>query len=124
MKIKTTERPYLALGPAHVAVVSVDDSNTSEYQGVPYLNIRLENDEGHLEQRFYLSEAGQPILAEFIRALGLDPSKEHDTKKFVGKELLIDVEEHTYEAPDTGDPRTIKQATHFRETSSAAKNKG
>ena len=117
MKIQTTERPFLPLGPNHVRVVSVDDTNKSEYQGVPYLNVRLENDEGQLEQRFYLSDAGQPILGEFIRAIGLDPSEEHDTQDFVGRELLIDVEEHTYEAPDTGDERTIKQANRYRETS-------
>ena len=116
MKIKTTERPFLPLGPAHVTVASVEDGGTSEYQGVPFIVARLENEDGFVEQRFYLSEAGQPILAEFIRALGLDPDEEHDTQDFVGRELLVDVEEHTYEAPDTGDERTIKQATHFRET--------
>jgi len=123
MTIQTTERPFLPVGPAHVRVTSVDDANRSEYQGVPFLNVRLENDEGFVEQRFYLSEAGQPILGEFIRALGLDPSKEHDTQDFVGKELLVDVEERTYEAPDTGQDRTIKQATHFRETRDGVKEK-
>ena len=116
MKIQTTERPFLALGPAHVTVTAVEDGGTSEYQGVPFIVARLENDEGFVEQRFYLSEAGQPILAEFIRALGLDPEEEHDTQEFVGRELLVDIEEHTYEAPDTGDDRTIRQATHFRKT--------
>lgn len=116
MKIQTTERPFLALGPAHVTVTSVEDGGTSEYQGVPFIVARLENEDRFVEQRFYLSEAGQPILAEFIRALGLDPEVEHDTQDFVGRELLVDVEEHTYEAPDTGDERTIRQATHFRET--------
>ena len=120
MTIQTTERPFLPVGPAHVEVTSVDDDNRSEYQGVPYLNVRLENGEGFVEQRFYLSEAGQPILAEFIRALGLDPAAEHDTRDFVGRELLVDIEERTYEAPDTGQDRTIKQATHFRQTSDGA----
>ena len=120
MKIKTTERPFLPLGPAHVRVTSVEDDQRSEYQGVPYLNVRLENEDGFVEQRFYLSEAGQPILAEFVRALGLDPAEEHDTQDFVGRELLVDIEDYTYEAPDTGSDRTIKQATHFRETSDAA----
>lgn len=114
MKIHLTERPFLPLGPAHVTVTAVDDGGVSEYRGVPFVVARLENDEGFVEQRFYLSEAGQPILASFVRALGLDPDRDHDTQDFVGRALLVDVAEHTYEAPDTGDERTVRQATHFR----------
>ena len=119
MTISATERPFLNIGPAHVTVASVEDGLKSEYQGTEYINVRLENADGFVDQRFYLSEAGQPILASFIQALGLDPSEEHDTQDFVGRELLVDIEERTYEAPDTGQDRTIKQATHFRETSDA-----
>ncbi len=116
MKIKPTERPFLNVGPAHVKVTQVEDDQKSEYQGVPFLNVRLENEDGFMEQRFYLSEAGKPILAQFIQALGLDAEKEQDSQDFVGRELLVDIEERTYEAPDTGSDRTIKQATHFRKT--------
>lgn len=116
MKLQTTERPFLNVGPAHVEVTKVEEGQKSEYQGIPYLNVRLENGDGFVEQRFYLSDAGQPILAQFIQALGMDPAEEVDTKDFVGKELTVDIEEHTYEAPDSGDERTIKQATHFRRT--------
>ena len=119
MKIHLTERPFLPLGPAHVTVTAVDDGGVSEYQGVPFVVARLENDGGFVEQRFYLSEAGQPILASFVRALGLDPEREHDTQDFVGRELLVDIEEHAYEAPDTGNERTLRQATHFRATRGA-----
>ena len=114
MKIQATERPRLNLGTHRVSVEAVEHVAASEYQGVPYLNVRLENEEGYLEQRFYLSEAGQPILAGFIQALGLDPEQEHDTQDFVGKSLVLDVEEHTYTAPDNQQERTIKQGVHFR----------
>ena len=117
MKIQTQERPFLAIGPAHVKVTRVEDAQQSEYQGVPFITVRMENEEGFVDQRFYLSEAGEPILGEFVRAIGMKPTEEHDTQDYVGKELLIDVEERTYEAPDTGQDRTIKQATHFRRTS-------
>ena len=114
MKIKATAPPRLPLGSQLVKIVAVDQVEASEYQGVPYLNVQLENGKGSLEQRFYLSEAGQPILASFIQALGLDPALEHQSESLVGRSLQVDIEEHTYRAPDDNNERTIKQATHFQ----------
>ena len=114
MTISATAPALLPLGPNHVTISAVDEGLTSEYKGTPYLNVHLTNDNGALEHRLYLSEAAQPILATFLAALGLDPEAEHDPQDFVGKTLLVDVEEDTYDAPDNANERTIRRATHPR----------
>ena len=120
MTIQATQAPHLPLGPNHVKVTQVEEGLTSEYQGTPYLNVHLNNDNGVLEHRVYLSDKAQPLLADFLQALGLDPTAEHDPQDFVGRELLVDVEEDTYQAPDTGNERTIRRATHFRPAGESA----
>ena len=116
MTIQATAPALLPLGTQQVTIASVEEGLKSEYQGAPYLNVRLENEQGAIDQRLYLSEAAQAILAEFIRALGLDPAAEHDPQTFVGKSMIVDIEEEHYEAPDSGNERTIRRATHFRQT--------
>ena len=114
MTISATAPALLPLGPNRVTVSAVDEGLESEYKGTPYLNVHLTNDNGELEHRLYLSEAAQPILATFLAALGLDPEAEHDPQDFVGKSLLVDVEEDTYDAPDNANERTIRRAVRPR----------
>ena len=115
MTISATAPALLPLGPNHVTVAAVDEGLTSEYKGTPFLNVHLRNDDGaQLEHRLYLSEAAQPILATFLAALSLDPEAEHDPQDFVGKSLLVDVEEDTYDAPDNANERTIRRAVRPR----------
>ena len=114
MTVSATSPALLPLGPNRVTIAAVDEGLRSEYKGTPYLNVHLENEDGALEHRVYLSEAAQPILATFLAALGLDPEAEHDPQSFVGKALLVDVEEDTYDAPDNPNERTIRRATHPR----------
>ena len=114
MTISAATPALLPLGPNHVTISAVEEGLKSEYKGTPYLNVHLTNDDGALEHRLYLSEAAQPILATFLAALGVDPEAEHDPQDFVGKTLIVDVEEDTYDAPDSANDRTIRRAVHPR----------
>ncbi|QNF32390.1 hypothetical protein HUW51_06465 [Adhaeribacter swui] len=110
MKVTVNEKPFLPDG-RHVVTITEIEEGTSENKNVPFINCRLENEEGFINQRFYLSEPGQPILASFFKALGLDKT-EVDTKELQGKTLSVEVEERTYTDAD-GKEKTIKQATNF-----------
>lgn len=111
MKLKINEKPFLLLG-RHVVTITEIEEGKSENKNIPFINCRLENEEGFVNQRFYLSEPGQPILASFLRAIGLE-GKEIDTKDLKDKTLSVEVEERTYEDAD-GKEKTIQQATHFQ----------
>lgn len=110
MKLKIDEKPFLPNGQ-HVVEITQVEEGKSENKNIPFINCRLENEDGFVNQRFYLSEPGQPILASFLKALGID-KKEVDSKELKGKTLSVEVEERTYEDPE-GKEKTIKQATHF-----------
>ena len=111
MKVNINEKPYLPEGRHTVKVTEVEDGR-SEHKDIPFFNCRLENEEGFINQRFYLSEPGEPFLAAFLEAVGVD-GNEFDTKKLEGKVLSIEVEERTYEDPN-GKEKTIKQGTNFK----------
>ena len=111
MKLNINEKPFLSEGRHTVKITEVQEGR-SEHKDVPFFNCRLENDEGFINQRFYLSEPGQPILAAFLKALGIE-GDQADTKQLKGKELSVEVEERTYEDPE-GKRKTIKQASHFK----------
>lgn len=111
MKLHINEKPFLPEG-RHVVKITEVEEGKSENKNIPFINCRLENEEGFVNQRFYLSEPGQPILASFLKALGLEKA-EVDTKELKGKQLSVEVEERTYEDAD-GKEKTIRQATHFR----------
>lgn len=111
MKVNIHEKPYLPEGRHTVKITAVEDGR-SEHKDVPFFNLRLENEEGFINQRFYLSEPGQPILAGFLKAVGIE-KEQFDTKQLEGKEVSVEVEERTYEDPN-GKQKTIKQASHFR----------
>ena len=110
MKLKIEEKPFLPNG-RHVVEITQIEEGKSENKDIPFINCRLENEEGFVNQRFYLSEPGQPILASFLKAVGID-KKEVDSKELKGKTLSVEVEERSYEDSD-GKEKTIKQATHF-----------
>ncbi|TXK48158.1 hypothetical protein FVR03_08295 [Pontibacter qinzhouensis] len=110
MKLKIEEKPFLPEGRHMVTITEVEEGK-SENKGVPFINCRLENKDGFVNQRFYLSEPGQPILASFLKALGIEKT-EVDTKELKDKALSVEVEERTYEDAE-GKEKTIKQATHF-----------
>lgn len=116
MKLKIEEKPFLTDG-RHVVKITEVEEGKSENKEIPFINCRLENEDGFVNQRFYLSEPGQPILASFLKALGIDKT-EVDTKELKGKTLSVEVEERSYEDAD-GKEKTIKQATHFREVGKA-----
>lgn len=117
MKVSITEKPFLPNGRHTVTITKVEEG-TSERQNVPFFNCRFENEDGFANNRFYLSEPGQPIIAELLHAVGID-QKEMDTKELEGKTLSIEVEERTYADPDTGDDKTIKAAKAFQKTGEA-----
>ena len=111
MKVKINEKPFLTDG-RHVVEITEVEEGKSENKDIPFINLRLENEEGFINQRFYLSEPGQPILAGFLKAVGIE-GKEFDTKELKGKFLSVEVEERTYEDVE-GKEKTIKQATGFQ----------
>ena len=113
MKVELNEKPFLENGRHTVTITSVE-SGSSEYKDVPFFNCRFENDEGFVNNRFYLSEPGQPIMAELFQAVGMDSSGEVDTDQLKDKELSIEVHERTYDDPETGNEKTIKAARHFQ----------
>ncbi|GAB3528399.1 hypothetical protein GCM10027443_06240 [Pontibacter brevis] len=116
MKLKIDEKPFLPNG-RHVVQITEVEEGKSENKEVPFINCRLENEDGFVNQRFYLSEPGQPILASFLKAVGIEKA-EVDSKELKGKTLSVEVEERSYEDAD-GKEKTIKQATHFQEVGEA-----
>lgn len=113
MKVELNEKPFLENGQHTVEITDVA-SGKSEYQDVPFFNCRFENDEGFVNHRFYLSEPGQPIMAELFRAVGIE-DQEADTEQLKGKTLSIEVYERSYDDPQTGNEKTIKAARHFQQ---------
>src|SRR5688572_22744329 len=98
MKLKIEEKPFLSNG-RHVVEITQIEEGKSENKDIPFINCRLENEDGFVNQRFYLSEPGQPILASFLKAVGID-KKEVDSKELKGKTLSVEVEERSYEDSD------------------------
>jgi len=113
MKVELNEKPFLENGQ-HIVKITEVESGSSEHKGVPFFNCRFENDEGFVNHRFYLSEPGQPIIAELFQAVGIE-GKNADTQELKGKELAIEVHERTYNDPESGTEKTIKAARHFKQ---------
>jgi hypothetical protein len=112
MKVQVEEKPFLANG-RHTTTITEVTEGKSENKGVPFFNCRFENEDGFVNHRFYLSEPGQPIMAELFQAVGIEES-EVDTQELIGKEVSIEVHERTYPDPDSQQEKTIKEARHFR----------
>lgn len=117
MKINVQEKPRLKDGRHVVTITEVTDGK-SEYKNVPFFATRLENNDGFVEQRFYNTEPGQPIIAELMQATGLGGG-ELDTEQLVGKRLSVEVGERSYSDPESGDEKTITEASDFRQTGEA-----
>jgi len=111
MKLKINEKPFLPEG-RHVVKITEVEEGKSENKDIPFINCRLENEQGFINQRFYLSAPGQPILASFLKALGIEKT-EVDTKELKGKSLSVEVAERAYEDAD-GKEKSIRQAIHFK----------
>ncbi len=117
MKVQVQEKPRLQPGHHPVTITEVTDGK-SEYKNIPFFAARMETEDGFVEQRFYDSEPSQPILAELMRAVGLD-GKTLNSEDLVGKELLVEVHDRSYPDPDTGEEKTIREATNFRSVGEA-----
>jgi hypothetical protein len=117
MKINVEEgldKPFLNDGRHEVEITHIDEGE-SEYKRIPFIACRFENEEGFVTQRFYISQAGMPILMALCQAAGVkaEAKKELDTSKLLGKKLSIEVGDYTYNDPETGNERTLKQASAF-----------
>ena len=117
MKINVEEgqdKAFLPDGRHEVEITHIDEG-TSEYKGVPFIACRFENEMGFVTQRFYTSAGGMPILMELCRAAGVEveSGKDLDTNRLKGKRVSIEVGDYTYENPDDGNERTLKQASAF-----------
>ena len=108
------EKAFLPDGRHDVEITHVDEG-TSEYKGVPFFACRMESEDGFVSQRFYTSPAGMPIVIDLFRAAGIDvqAGKKLDTNQLVGKKLSVEVGDYTYNDPESGNERTLKQASHF-----------
>ena len=111
MKLNINEKPYLPEGRHTVKITEIEEGK-SEHKDIPFFNCRLENEEGFINQRFYLSEPGEPFLAAFLKAVGVE-GENVDTKQLKGKAVSVEVTERTYEDPN-GKQKTVKQGTNFK----------
>ena len=117
MQVQVNESPRLKNGRHVVKITQVTDGR-SEYKDIPFFAARMENEDGFVEQRFYDSEPSQPILAELMAAVGMEGSK-FNSEDLVGKSLSVEVGERTYSDPETGDEKTITEASHFQQVGEA-----
>lgn len=108
------EKSLLADGQQQVTITDIEEGS-SENKGIPFFAVRFENDEGYVSHRFYQSEAGMPAIIGLFEAVGIEPKagKDLDTSKLMGKELMIEVGERSYNDPVTHNERTLKQAVNF-----------
>ncbi|TAE21494.1 MAG: hypothetical protein EAZ91_25170 [Cytophagales bacterium] len=111
---KGMEKSLLDNGRQRVTITDVEEG-TSENKGIPFFAVRFENDEGYVSHRFYLSPAGMPNVIALFKDAGIEVKQdaELDTKQLIGKELQIEVGERSYNDPETGNERTLKQAMNY-----------
>lgn len=111
---KDQDKPLLNDGHHTVEITRIDEG-TSEYKGIPFFNCRFENEDGFVSQRFYQSPAGMPAIINLFKTAGIEVKEgdELDTKQLLHKTLDIEVGERSYNDPETGNERTLKQATNF-----------
>ena len=117
MKVSVQEKPRRKNGRHVVTITEVTDGK-SEYKNIPFFSARMETEEGFVEQRFYDSEPSQPILAELMQAVGMTGDS-LDSENLVGKTLSVEVGERTYADPETGDEKTITEASDFQRVGEA-----
>ena len=99
----------------HTVTITRIDEGVSEHQNVPYFAAHMESEDGYVDQRFYNSPAGHPIILSLYAAVGIKPEegKDLDTKQLIGKTMTIEVGDRSYNDPETGNERTLKQALNF-----------
>lgn len=112
---KGQDKAFLPDGRHTVTITHIDEG-TSEYKGVPFFAARMENEAGFVTQRFYLSPGGMPIIMALCEAVGIEPKegKDIDTKQLLDKDVSIEVGDYTYNNPEDGNERTLKQASNFQ----------
>ncbi|MGI4740915.1 MAG: hypothetical protein ACRYG7_37585 [Janthinobacterium lividum] len=112
---KGQDKGFLPDGRHLVTITSIEEG-VSEHQQVPFFAAHMENEDGFVTQRFYNSPAGHPIILSLYSAVGITPEagKDLDTKQLVGKHLSVEVSDHSYADPASGNERSIRQATGFR----------
>ncbi len=112
---KGQDKGFLPDGRHTVTITSIEEG-VSEHQNVPFFAAHMESEAGYVDQRFYNSPAGHPIILSLYSAVGIQAQegKELDTKQLIGKHLSVEVSDHSYADPATGNERTIRQATGFR----------
>ena len=112
---KGQEKAFLPDGRHTVEITDIEEGN-SENQNIPFFAARMENEDGFVTQRFYLSDAGMPVIMGLYESVGIEPQagKDLDTKQLIGKQLSIEVGDYTYADPNTGSERTLRQASHFQ----------
>lgn len=117
MKIAVEEgqgKSLLADGRQEVTIAHIDEG-TSENKGIPFFAVRFENEDGYVSHRFYQSPAGMPAIVALFETAGIPvkEGEELDTKQLIGKTLTIEVGDRSYNDPETGNERTLKQAINF-----------
>ncbi|NVO85468.1 hypothetical protein [Hymenobacter terrestris] len=112
---KGQEKGFLSDGRHTVEITEIEEGK-SENQGIPYFAARMENEEGFVLQRFYLSDAGRPVIMGLYDTVGIEPKagQDLDTKQLIGKKLSVEVGDYTYNDPNSGSERTLRQASHFQ----------
>ncbi len=92
------------------------EDGLSEKKNIPFFACRFENDDDFIMHRFYNSEPGFPQIVALFEAVGfnIEEGDEVDSKQLPNKDVSIIVSERTYSDPDTGDEKTIKQASDFK----------
>lgn len=117
MKIQVEEgksKPFLSDGRHEVEITHIAEGK-SEHRDVPFFACRFENEEGYIVSRFYVSDPGMAGIVSLFETVGLKIKEgaELNTDALLHKRLSIQVGERTYNDPETGNERTIKQATDF-----------
>lgn len=111
---KGMDKPFLPDGRHTVEITSIEEG-TSEHKGTPFFACRFENNDGFIVQRFYLTRPGMSGIIALCQAAGIEvkEGEQIDTKQLIHKKVSVQVEERSYDDPETGQERTLKQAADF-----------
>jgi hypothetical protein len=124
MKIKVEtgkDKPFLPDGRHEVEITDIQEGR-SEHKDVPFFACRFENEAGYVVNRFYLSDPGMAGIVSLFETVGLKikEGSELNTDALLHKRLSILVQERSYQDPETGNERTIKQASDFQKIGARA----
>lgn len=120
MKIQV-DKTFLPDGKHLVEIVNVEEG-VSEHKNVPFFACRFENEQGFIMQRFYNSPPGMPVIMKLFQAVDIpvEEGADVDTNQLLHKKLYITVGERTYNEPESGNERTLKQAIDFEKASKSS----